>query len=67
MNKYDRRRQQIAEEVGRIVAGAPSEPAKQQGYVIERCLALEDAGWAQADYREVEELVRTRLGLQQWS
>jgi hypothetical protein len=67
MNKYDGRRERIAEQVRLIVAGAPPEPAKRQGYVIERCLAPEDAGWAQADYHQVEEQVRTRLGLPQWS
>ena len=65
MNKYERRRGRIAEEVRTIVANAPTEADKRSGYVIECCLRLEDSGWDQADYREVEELVRKQLGLPQ--
>ncbi len=66
MNKYDQRRERISEEVRLIVAGAPPERDELERYVNSRCRVLEDDGWAQADYREVEEQVRDRLNLPQW-
>lgn len=66
VNKHERRRERIADEVRTIVKDAPPEQEKRQGYVIECCLMLEASGWDQADYREVEEKVRSRLNLPQW-
>jgi hypothetical protein len=61
MNKNQRLQEQIAEEVRRIVAGAPPEQEKRSRYVLDQITMLEDTGLHHADRREIDDEVRKRL------
>jgi hypothetical protein len=66
MRGCNRRNERIMAQIAIIVDGAPRERDKREEYVVDRCLRLEEFGFTPADSRQIDESVRSILGLRQW-